>query len=357
MSITKPILDDFGAGKGPSMTELIYRIWPDIEPNPWIFSENQYTSFFEYITQELKSLNRNRADFAAESLEGNVDLISLLRKNVNCPLHTVLQTLKGSFLNVDESALIKTLELSARLWLTTKVTVGGREVIPSQAGFQTIEWFPEISLREAVHSHFALSNLAEIQDNSPSPSLDPSFTASTLVDVCSIKLSWTSNLMEHLRFDKRNHVLTVYEHKICLLNHMKGTDSPLPLDLLRETIDTLNLLFPFGHGPTRELLRRENKLALYGLGTCNRGRRLTIGDYRVWRVQIARLIDVFNEPPRNWWQLLSDRRDLREWATFWLGPMVLMLTVVSIVTGTVSSVYAVKQYNLARAQACAACTM
>lgn len=96
---------------------------------------------------------------------------------------------------------------------------------------------------------------------------------------------------------------------------------------------------------------------MYGLGLCNRARRLDMGGYRVWRSQIAGLIEIFNEPPRNLWQLLSDKRDLKEWATFWLGLMVFVLTIVSIVTGTVSSVYAVKQYNLARAQACAACAM
>jgi hypothetical protein len=357
MSTTKIILDDLGTAKSPSKLGIVCKIWPDAGLTPGVFPENEYGSFFDYIAQELSELNRCRSEFAAESLEATIDLIALLRKSVNDPLQSVLQKLRGLFPDVEESALIKTLELSARLWLTTRVTIGGKTLLSPRRGSETIEWFNEISLKEALQSHFCLLSQTNTSDQSFGPGLDPSFTASALVDICGIRLSWTSNLMDHMQLDKRHRVLTVYEHKICLLNHIKGIDSPFTLDLLQETLDTLNLLFPFGHGPTRELLRRENKLAMYGLGTCNRERRLAVGDYRAWRVRIMNLTEVFNEPPRNWWQLLNDRRDLREWATFWLGPMVLVLTVVSIVTGTVSSVYAVKQYNLARAQACAACTM
>ncbi|KAL1603513.1 hypothetical protein SLS60_005100 [Paraconiothyrium brasiliense] len=351
------ILGDLNAMTTHSKFELISKIWPNAALSGPAFRESEYMAFLAHLNQEFSHLKQEQSEVAAESVQGIIELISLLRNNLSEGRNKIAQEFRDRFPDLDDFTLSRTMELVVRLWLTTRVALNEGFPKPIQTAFGSLEWPAEISLREAVHSQFALVDPADNVDKYFSPGLDPSLTASALVDICGIKLAWTSNLMDHLRLDKRHRVLTVYEHKICLLNHIKGDDSPFPLGFLQETIDTLNLLFPFGHGPTRELLRRENKLALYGLGTCNRDRRLSFGDYRVWRVQMASIVDVFNEPPRNWWQLLSDRRNLREWATFWLGPMVLILTIVSIVTGTVSSVYAVKQYNLACAQACAACAM
>jgi len=81
---------------------------------------------------------------------------------------------------------------------------------------------------------------------------------------------------------------------------------------------------------------------------------LALADYDVWRARVANLVEVFNEPPRDLRQPLSDRRNVMEWATFWIGMLVLILTLVSIAFGTVSTVYAIKQYELALAQACVA---
>lgn len=226
---------------------------------------------------------------------------------------------------------------------------------PVQADIGTIEWPSELSLKDLVQSQFQSSHTDEWSNEKYSKTqLDPSFTASSLVDICSIKIFWTHNLADHLNFDKRRRILTVYEHKICLLNHSKDADSPIPQTILQEAIDTLNFLFPFGHGPTRKLLRREKKMPLYRLGFCDRARMLALADYDVWRARVANLVEVFNEPPRDLRQPLSDRRNVMEWATFWIGMLVLILTLVSIAFGTVSTVYAIKQYELALAQACVA---
>lgn len=345
------------AGTSTSNFDLLCTIWPNSGLTDPAFRENEYTAFLAHLNQESSYLGQNNSEFAVETTIGTIDLIPILRDNISEPRGKLVDKFAHRFPNVQAPALLRTIELVIRLWLTIRVSLNDIHAASPQANHGMLEWPAEISLIEAVQSQFFSLDSASNTNKSLSPILDPSFAASTLIDVFGIKLSWTSNLMDHLRLDKRHRVLTVYEHKICLLNHIKGNDSPFPVELLQESIDTLNLLFPFGHGPTRELLRRENKMALYGLGTCNRERRLNIGDYRAWRTQITSLIEIFNEPPRNWWQLFSDRRDLREWATFWLGPMVLILTVVSIINGTVSSVYAVKQYNLSRLQAYAACDM
>lgn len=46
--------------------------------------------------------------------------------------------------------------------------------------------------------------------------------------------------------------------------------------------------------------------------------------------------------------------DKRQWANFWIGFLVFILTAISIAFGTASAVYSVKLYNLTVAQAYAA---
>jgi hypothetical protein len=286
-------------------------------------------------------------------MHGTIDLIDCLRSNIDNPQHVVLADIHNRSPDVDERAAARTLELMIRIWLTISVRLECTTVTRVQPDASTIDWPLQVSLRDAVQSQFLLPSVDDWPAKSCGTQLDPSFTTSSLIDVCCVDLAWTNNLAEHLNFDKRRRILTVYEHKICLLNHVKATDSPVPHAVLYEAIDTLNLLFPFGHALTRELLRQEGRMALYRLGTCNRGRTLTLSEYKTWGPQLAELVELFNEPPRHWWQLLSDKRNLRDWATFWIGMLVLILTLVSIGFGTVSSVYTIKQYNLALAQACA----
>ena len=73
-------------------------------------------------------------------------------------------------------------------------------------------------------------------------------------------------------------------------------------------------------------------------------------------------MDITEEPARGFQQFLLDKdnRNLLEFATFWTTAVVAFLTILSIVFGTVATVYSIKQYDiavagyaLASAQACA----
>ncbi|KAJ4287991.1 hypothetical protein N0V90_012007 [Kalmusia sp. IMI 367209] len=239
---TKNILDSLDTTKASSGFDLVCKIWPNAGLSTRTFRENEYASFLGYVNQELLYLRQHQTEFAAESLEGTIDLISLLKSDLDQPRHAVLRRVRELYPDVEEAHVIRTLELVARLWLTTRVAMGDMATIPV---FGMIEWTSDISLRDAIQSHYPLAEPEDKVEKYFSQSLDPSFTAATLVEVCRVRLSWTSNLMDHLRFDKRHRILMIYEHKVCLLNHCEGVDSPLPLALLQETIDTLNLLFPF----------------------------------------------------------------------------------------------------------------
>ena len=107
--------------------------------------------------------------------------------------------------------------------------------------------------------------------------------------------------------------------------------------------------------PTKRFLKQSGK-SFYGLGYCKRERCYELEKFRIWRERIADLMDVMDEEPKGVQQLAlsKDGRNLLSFATFWVASTVAILTIISIAFGTVQTIYSVKQYNLAIAQACSA---
>ena len=157
-------------------------------------------------------------------------------------------------------------------------------------------------------------------------------------------------------------MVAVFEHKICLWNHLRfPSGSALPIEIVKEALDTLNLLFPYGDTATESLLRRHGKP--FGLGYCGRKRISSLNNLSCWRGSIERLQRKLEEPPSGLQQLALDRNrsNVLAFSTFWMATAVATLTIVGLGIGVVSTVYSKKQYDLALlqyqlslAQACAA---
>lgn len=93
-------------------------------------------------------------------------------------------------------------------------------------------------------------------------------------------------------------MLLVYIHKIFLWNELRHT-SPLPRDLLEETLDTLNLLLPYGNDHTVKFFENRNMSDIYGLGLCGRvaDRNLNPERYKYWGEKLARLSAIVAKGP------------------------------------------------------------
>jgi hypothetical protein len=347
---TKTILSDLKVLNKAEKFELMLRIWPNSGLAADDFEEKEYTAFLDYIEKEASRLRQHHSEFATESIDTTLELITDVRANAGEPKSLVLQRLRSKVGSVHLEAVTRSLELTARLWLTINIDSPAIAVGPV---LRSVDWPEDSSLRELVQAQFTAHQVSEaLPEKENIHSIDDNFNAASLVGICGVKIHWTHNLADHLNFDKHRGVLSVYEHKICLINHLKDTDSTIiPYAVLQEAIDTLNLLFPFGNLQARELLSNERK-PFYGLGFDKRKPSRSLGDYCIWRSRLYELMKAFNEPPTDFRQLISDRRKLMDWVTLWIGLLVLILTIVSIASGTVSSVYAIKQYDLALAQAC-----
>ena len=79
------------------------------------FNEQAYAEFVEYFDQTVLLLRRHHQGFAAETIKGTVDLIRSLRDSSSRPLLIIVQDLSARFLNVDQHAIQRSLELSVRI--------------------------------------------------------------------------------------------------------------------------------------------------------------------------------------------------------------------------------------------------
>jgi hypothetical protein len=246
---------------------------------------------------------------------------------------------------------MRSIELALRLCLTINVQSADVTLGPTKSNAIPIQWEDEIALDQLVRAQFPPSQYAA--ESSKEYRIDPGFTAPFLAGISGIRIEWTDNLAEHLWYNRNRRAVKVYEHKICLIHHLESTNSIIPSDVLRETIDTLNLLFPFDGQDTRGFLRQHRK-EFYKIAHYGRVRLLDLREYNYWRQQLSDLIEASNEPARGWWQLLRDSRNKVQYWTFWIAIIVLILTLIGLIISLFSGLYTYRQYELARIQACSA---
>ena len=301
-------------------------------------------AFLQCFENEIFQIQYHHHQFAVSSLRGMMDLAHILRNMTMSPLSHLLRDLSRQYLNVEENSIQRSVELLVRLWLTANVNSAAIAVGPTFPREIPLDWAHELSLESLIQSHYPKPQTD--QNLSTRSKVDGRFTAAYLVDVCGMSLYWTNYLTDHLRIDPKQRVLTVYKHKSFLHNQLRATENcPIPKDVLSEALDTLNLLFPFGDLPTKQLLARENQRIFYGFGSCGRDRQQDLGCYVYWREELQDLVDSFRQPPRTWKQLATDRRNMMEWAMFWVTVMVGLLTFVSIPCNIIQAVYSVKGYR------------
>jgi hypothetical protein len=146
-----------------------------------------------------------------------VDLIwKLLTENGPC----LRPTIRSGLLNgsSDDPALVAKLNNSINLVLRLLLHV---EIQDPQFlnGVNTITWNDESELKDFMRDQFAAPILTRTGD-SGSEILDNRFRAVNLYRVCGVSFRWTSNLLEHLYFDKELRIITVFSMTQCLQDQL-----------------------------------------------------------------------------------------------------------------------------------------
>ncbi|MDI1487117.1 MAG: hypothetical protein OHK93_006385 [Ramalina farinacea] len=176
--------------------------------------------------------------------------------------------------------------------------------------------------------------------------LPQTFTASPLETIGGIQINWTSNLADHLLLRDDDTVLLLF-HQISILDlHALSPTSPLPRDLIDETIRTTSLLIPPVLGsPNPWFLRRQQASSHSPLdaaaGLCKRlnSTDRQIENFHYWRDRLVLLKRTFDEAePRTVRQLWEDDRKRAQWFTFWVAVLVFVMTVVFGVVQSVAGI-------------------
>ncbi|KAH7120442.1 hypothetical protein B0J13DRAFT_457122 [Dactylonectria estremocensis] len=208
------------------------------------------------------------------------------------------------------------------------------EIGQSQIGLSgrtPIRWGASL-LKTALAEHFTPQRTLDV-DN---PKFKKLFTGRNLSRVGGLQIIWTTNLADHLRLidDSQTvfifHCTSFLHFQACLKN------SPFPGGFIKETLQTLALLFPSTDKATKSWLQAQRKHVEYDnidptLGRCGvvRAHDRRFERFSFWHDRLVILKQAFDESqPKTLSQWWFDRRNRVQWYTFWVAVLVFVMTMV-----------------------------
>ena len=117
--------------------------------------------------------------------------------------------------------------------------------------------------------------------------------------------------------------------------------------MLRETLSSLDLLFPIWDHATLRLLKAHKQSFHEDGPFLAQSSTLTLGDFNYWRDRLLELREVLDAPPVSWAQLYRDRRNPQQFWTFWIALFILVLTFLSSIASLVQAWSSVKALKFA----------
>ncbi|KAH7070516.1 hypothetical protein BKA63DRAFT_420630 [Paraphoma chrysanthemicola] len=335
---------------------IINTFWPHLDLSEQDYIDKDYALWFSLLGKTLQSFHPHASKFATQEWDGLLSMVTSLNANRAVTRRAQVEDIKMTCLNTGDAAIVRSIELAVRLWLGINVCSKGLSVGPANPRDRRIDWQEDQSLDEMVAAQFTRSASKAEFAHIP---FDESFTAANLKNICRVHIRWTDNLVDHLKLEgPRGHRrLSVYRHKLCLVNHRKGPEPTIiPADVLDEAIRTLDLLFPFGDQRTEAFLEEE-EIELWTMSPSESPRAADLDDFKYWKSNLAQLSGLFYGPPETVVQTLLDTRNTSQFATLWVA--IFGVFFLTIMFGVLSTVYSVKQYRvaikayeLALAQAC-----
>jgi hypothetical protein len=319
--------------------ELINSFWPHLDDNT---PEDGYKEFFQFFGETLREMRPHAEHFAFRTFQELSDTIRFLRDNRSSTRDQIAEGLKlQTYMNHSDDKIIKSMELSIRLWLGLNVRFSGRFVGFIHPRRSYLNWKGNETLDAMACSHFEkMKNPVYMECE-----LDD-LSAVKLKRLCLLHIEWTSCLNDHLKLtgNRGKRTLYIYQQKRTLFNN-EAAGSPLPTVVLDEAISSLELLLPIGDPDTRDLLMKAGKLALLQTIWSSRDGASNLEDFIYWKARLRRLLDLLQGAPESVLQRLLDTRDIGQWAALWIG--IFGILIFTLLFGIVATVYAVKQYLIA----------
>jgi hypothetical protein len=333
---------------------LINAFWPHLNLTIDDYFEGEYVALLNFWGQTLQNLHPFKHEFATQGWDGMLAIITELSSGRDTKRPALSDVIKKKYRYTTDEAIACSIELAVRLWIGVNVRSEGLFV-----GESAIRWQNDQSLNDFIRTPFE-KRKGKAQ-SSQYLLFDGSFTAVGLKDICRLEIIWTDNLLDHLKLQgpRGARQLSIYKHKICLVNHRKepGPGPMLfPEELLNETIRTLDLLFPGSDDPTVAFLKEE-KVQMWIENPFDMPQATELDEFNYWKGRLAQLLGLFYGPPETVRQTLLDTRNTAQFATIWVA--IFGVVFLTVLFGVLSTVYSAKQYylavdayKLALAQAC-----
>jgi hypothetical protein len=307
--------------------------------------EEHYTDLFESLKRTLASLQGSGHKFAVQDLNGLLAVLRTVKANQTATKVQLVQELRKLYHNYEVDQIIRTMELVARIWLGVHIastphwsSVGIKDPHDTNVTWleeQRLDEMPEVVLPSEPHR-------SVVEDYS----LGDSFTFLNLRKLRHLKIRWTDNLVDHLKLAGRpgNRTLSVYNQKICLVNHLKNDAPIIQKEILVEAICTLDLFFPISDEKTAPFLRKE-MVNFYHVSPPERSGPMSLNEFTYWRSNIVQLLELLNGPPETVGQMMLDTRIASQFTTLWVAIFGVFL--LTILFGILATVYSIKQYYIA----------
>jgi hypothetical protein len=324
--------------------DLINAFWPHMQLSSKNLVEEDYVDLFTFFELAFRSVRAHHTSFAVQEPEGLVAFVKVLREQPHWTKHAIMDEIQKTYLNIPTEAIARTLELASRLWLGINICSATLAVGHSYPRDTRIEWPSNQSPKELIAEQFTQKPFWVTSEDC---SLDDSFTAASLKNVCRLHIRWTDNLVDHLQLKGRpgQRILSIYRHKICLVNHLRDPKrTAINSDILEEAIRTLDLLFPIGDSPTADFLKAEG-VHFYSIPPCDKTQPIDLNDFKYWRNNLMQLLKLLNGPPETVTQTLLDTRNVPQFATLWVA--IVGVFSLTIIFGILATVYSIKQYDVA----------
>ncbi|PVH69855.1 hypothetical protein DL98DRAFT_505209 [Cadophora sp. DSE1049] len=294
----------------------------------------------------------------AATHEDIVQIVRILSLSGKYQRPELRNLLRQQFPCAEDIAINRSIDFAMRVWLTMNV----REERLHTPHTPTMQWDDVATLEDFVARSFPCTS--STTSTTTLFQLDHTFTTAKICRLTGISIEWTPCLADHLRFDPKFKVLKIYPFKQILLDRIRLLEtpnsnsednprSPIPLSVLKETILSLNLLFPHWDSQTANFMLQHHQ-TFHLEGPFDATRPLSTTDFDHWRNRMLDLYQLFHSPPIGWTQLWADRRNPQQWYTFWLAIVILILTVIfgfiSSATSVMQTYYAREAWKLAQAQ-------
>lgn len=340
--------------------QLVLRtIWPWLPTN---LSRDNYGGLAGHLTSKVDSL----VSKTSLPLTTVTEMLGIAKESSTAYPSVLVASLRQKLLLHPNHSVHNAERLAESLidaWITTKVTLPGNQALVWQP---SVTWHEDKLLSVAVEDAF--EQLKSQDRDGPetasfSGEIPKHLTIEYLTRNHGWAVRWSSNLLGHLTVDRVSGTITIYEHKIALVNHLRDVATqrfcPIPQSVLEEALDTLNILFPPENASTQNYLRSCQR-PFHSNGMCGRPEQRDIGKYVYWQRSLALLVEELKKPRRGLRQLTvnAEQGNLIEVATFWIAAM--MALTLAIAFGVSATYFAAKsfkigeaQYYLALAQACA----